>query len=370
MVVVPSWNKQGSFYYGEKPLFAIQGDLHCWSKVKSLLRELPQDAEHNPGLVGHVDFDGNFWFGFYPELQCFKKKKELLGFVQKKINSKNLCSAPPVFVSDTDRQRYASMVLQAKDYIASGDIYVINLAREMTCPWEGDPLALLGFFLEGGKGLEGICYIDDGPKTLVCASPEMFLRIEGNKLESKPIKGTRPRSDKRPENRRNLLDLVQSEKEKAELLMITDLVRNDFGKVCAYGSVRVPHLRRLSSHPHLYHMHSKVEGIIAFRYDKVDAFLANFPGGSVTGTPKKRAIELIRQLEIHPRGSYSGAIGYFQPAGAAFTMAIRLVEIEKKKARFWVGSGITFDSDPYAEYEETEQKAIFIKTALENCAKK
>ncbi|QSR87894.1 chorismate-binding protein [Methylacidiphilum caldifontis] len=369
MVVVPTWNKYKGFYYGQKPIFSIHGNSTDWGGVKSFLGEL-QNAEKNSGLVGHVDFEGNFWFGFYPQLLFFKDRLELLGFLRTKLKSQPKFSVPFSFISHTDKQEYASMVLRAKDYISSGDIYVINLARKIELPWQGDPLSLLVFFLEEGEGLEGICYIDDGPKTLVCASPELFLSIEGTKLISKPIKGTRPRCNRKdPANSKNLVDLIKSEKEKAELLMITDLVRNDFGKVCVYGSVKVSQLRRVTMHPHLYHMHSKIEGIISPHYDSIDAFLANFPGGSVTGTPKKRAIELIKELENLPRRNYSGAIGYFKAEKAAFTMAIRLVEIEGQRASFHVGSGITFDSDPYAEYEETEQKAIFIKTALENCLK-
>ncbi|CAI9086676.1 anthranilate synthase component I family protein [Candidatus Methylacidiphilum fumarolicum] len=369
MVVVPTWNEDRGFYYGEKPLFTLSGDQEDWGEVKSVLKELSKIKKEQLGLVGYVGFEGNFWFGFYPCLSLFKDRFKLSAFLKSKKKSKASAFIRPAFVSNIGPQGYASMVTKAKEYIAAGDIYVINLARQISCQWEADPLSVLAFFLHEGKGLGGICYLDDAPQTLVCASPELFLQINGKRMTSKPIKGTRPRNGDRVSNRKNLLDLVQSEKEKAELLMITDLVRNDFGKVCHYGTVKVSQLWRITAHPHLYHMHCTIEGILSSAYDMIDAFLSNFPGGSVTGTPKKRAIEIIKELEPNPRGLYSGAIGYFMPQEAAFTMAIRLVVIEKGVATFHVGSGITYDSDPYAEYEETEQKAIFIKSALENCLK-
>ena len=202
-------------------------------------------------------------------------------------------------------------------------------------------------------------------KEVLSSSPETFLRISGRGIETRPIKGTRPRSADAAEDRRLAVELQTSPKEIAELVMITDLLRNDLGRVCDFGSVEVREMLRLETLAQVHHLVSVVGGRLRREMGQVEALAACFPGGSITGAPKKRAMEIIDELEAGPRGIYCGAIGYFGYGGESqFNIAIRTMVRDGGLLSFHTGAGIVADSDPEREYEETLHKAEGIRLAL------
>ena len=194
---------------------------------------------------------------------------------------------------------------------------------------------------------------------------ELFLGIEGDRIVTQPIKGTRGREASREGDERAALELGTNPKEVAELIMITDLLRNDLGAVCEYGSVQARDLVRRRSYSHVHHLYSTVEGKLRAGIGPVEAVRECLPGGSVTGAPKRSAVEILRRLETEPRGHYTGAVGYFGYDGTArFAMGIRMAEMEGHQVRCGVGSGITAASDPEGEYEETRIKARVLTEAM------
>lgn len=195
---------------------------------------------------------------------------------------------------------------------------------------------------------------------------ELFLGIEGDRVITQPIKGTRARVKGREGDERAAFELGTDPKEVAELVMITDLLRNDLGAICRYGSVEVRDLVRSRSYSHVHHLYSSIEGRLRPGLEMVGAVVECLPGGSVTGAPKRRAVQILKKLEAEPRGFYTGAVGYFGFDGTArFAMGIRMAEIHGDRVRCGVGSGITAGSDPEAEYEETRAKARVMVEAME-----
>ncbi|HEX4140588.1 MAG TPA: anthranilate synthase component I family protein, partial [Candidatus Methylacidiphilales bacterium] len=212
----------------------------------------------------------------------------------------------------------------------------------------------------------GGAFLDFGDTRILSASPELFLRVRGRHLTTRPIKGTRPRSRDPVLDAQLAFELQTDPKELAELIMITDLERNDLGQICEYGSVAVTQLARLERFPQVHHLVSTVEGMMRPGVDALAAIRACIPGGSISGAPKRRACEIIAELEPCPRGIYTGLIGYFDDSGdAAFSIAIRTMVQEGETLHFSTGSGITAGSTPAREYEETLHKAAGMRLALE-----
>ncbi|MGH7225179.1 MAG: anthranilate synthase component I family protein, partial [Gemmataceae bacterium] len=208
-------------------------------------------------------------------------------------------------------------------------------------------------------------YFDLGDFVLASASPERFLRVEDGRVETRPIKGTRPRGQTLEEDARQRDELLHSAKDRAENVMIIDLLRNDLGRVCAYGSVQVPAVCRLESYRTVHHLVSEVVGRLRPELGPIDLLRAAFPGGSVTGAPKVRAMEIIAELEPTARGPYCGSLGYIGFDGSMDTnILIRTVTIGRGWMQFPVGGGIVADSTPAAEYEETLHKAEGLLRAL------
>jgi anthranilate synthase component 1 len=202
--------------------------------------------------------------------------------------------------------------------------------------------------------------------SVVGSSPEMLVRVEGSRVETHPIAGTRRRGKSEEEDLRLAEELKRNEKERAEHVMLVDLGRNDVGRVCKYGSVRVPQFMGLERFSHVMHLTSIVEGQLSDENDRLDALASCFPAGTVSGAPKVRAMRIIHELEPIPRGLYAGAVGYVDFAGNLdFCIAIRTVIMSKGKAYVQAGAGIVIDSNPTAEYEETRDKARALMTALE-----
>lgn len=266
-------------------------------------------------------------------------------------------------ISTFSREGYEKAVRRALDYIAAGDIYQVNLSQRFSGRLLFSPEILaLRLFLSPSPFRT---YLRHDRRAILSTSPERFLRVVGREVETWPIKGTRPRGRTEEEDHRLRQELLDSAKEKAELVMITDLHRNDLGRVCQYGSVTVPTPRLVESFPTVHHTRSTVHGILQDDADLVDLLKATFPGGSVTGAPKIRACEIIEELEPVARGPYCGALGWISVQGEMdLSMAIRIVAIEEDRFAFHVGSGIVAESDPALEYEETLHKAKGIFHAL------
>ena len=208
-------------------------------------------------------------------------------------------------------------------------------------------------------------FIDTGDFQIASSSPERFLRLSGQHVQTRPIKGTRPRDANPQRDAQLAYELQSSEKECAELVMITDLLRNDLGRVCEFGSIAVPELMRLEKFPQVQHLASTVEGRLRPELSHLDALRACFPGGSISGAPKFRAMEIIDELEPVTRGPYTGSIGYLGfNRESQFNIAIRTAIVRQEHVWFQVGAGIVADSDPEMEYSETLAKAAGFEAAL------
>jgi aminodeoxychorismate synthase component I len=255
------------------------------------------------------------------------------------------------------------MVRHAQDYVRAGDIYQVCLAHRFSTAFAGDPWPLYLALREASPAPHS-AYLGLGDETVLSSSPECFLKMSGRRISTRPIKGTRPRMRDPEEDERQAFELKTSPKEIAELVMITDLERNDLGSVCEFGSVTASQLLHLERYAQVFHLVSTVEGELRPEISQVAALAACFPGGSISGAPKKRALEIIHELEPVPRGLFTGAIGYFGYNGESqFNIAIRTVLIRDGRAEFHVGAGITADSDPQKEWEETLHKAAGILRA-------
>jgi para-aminobenzoate synthetase component 1 len=252
---------------------------------------------------------------------------------------------------------YLEAVEQALEYIAAGDIYQVNLSQRFSTPYTGDPLPLY-FRLREVSPAPFAAYLGFDEVTVLSSSPERFLRVDGRSVRTRPIKGTRRRGRSPEEDTRLARELWASPKDQAELVMIVDLERNDLGRVCEYGSVEVTELKALEAHPTVFHLVATVEGQLRADATAVDCLRACFPGGSITGAPKIRAMEIIEELEPTSRGVYTGAIGYMGWNGQTdLNIAIRTMVHAGGRLSFQVGGGIVADSEPEAEYQETLDKA-------------
>ena len=257
------------------------------------------------------------------------------------------------------------MVREAQEEIRRGQIYQVNLARFLHRRVSGlDPWEFFRCLWRAGQAPRSFFY-RMGEKALAGASMERFLGSEGDRVITQTIKGTRAREHGREGDERAVLELGTDPKEVAELVMITDLLRNDLGAICSYGSVEVRDLVRSRSYSHVHHLYSSIQGTLREGLGVVEAVRQCLPGGSVTGAPKRKAVEILRKLEAEPRGFYTGAVGYFGYDGTArFAMGIRMAEIDGENVRCGIGSGITIGSDPQAEYEETRAKARVMMEAM------
>ncbi|MFQ5867175.1 MAG: aminodeoxychorismate synthase component I [bacterium] len=263
----------------------------------------------------------------------------------------------PEIMSNFSRSAYLNAVQTAREYIRAGDIFQVNLSQRFSCCQMASPFTIYER-LRRINPAPFASFLNFPEITIVSASPERFLRISGRKVQTRPIKGTRPRGGDNFEDRRLARELLESEKDRAELIMIVDLERNDLGRVCEYGTVRVPELITLEAHPTVFHLVSTVEGVLKEGKEHIDCLKACFPGGSITGAPKIRAMEIIDEVEPNQRGVYTGSIGYIGFNGETdLNIVIRTMVITAGKIYFHAGGGIVAESDPEIEYEETLHKA-------------
>jgi para-aminobenzoate synthetase component 1 len=267
-------------------------------------------------------------------------------------------------VSSFDKPTYLAAVRRVREYIAAGDVFQVNLSQRFTRRGRFDPLVLY-LRLRDRSPAPFAALLRWGELAVVSASPEWFYQTRGDRIVTRPIKGTRPRGRDPEDDARLAAELLAAPKDRAELTMIIDLERNDLGRVCRYGTVAVREALRLESFAQVHHLVATVEGRLRPDVGPVDIIRAVFPGGSITGAPKIRAMEIIDELEPTRRGLYTGAIGYLSRGGSsAFNIAIRTILVEGDRASYQVGGGIVADSDPEAEYEETLAKGRALQQVL------
>jgi para-aminobenzoate synthetase component 1 len=262
------------------------------------------------------------------------------------------------------KSEYLGAIARIKDYIAAGDVYQVNLTQRFGAPLACHPYELYQR-LRRRNPAPFACYLNFDLLAVVSSSPERFLRIRSGQVETRPIKGTRPRGAGPVEDIRLRDELIASAKDRAELLMIVDLERNDLGRVCEPGSIRVDELFKVETHPTVHHLVANVSGKLRADCDAVDCIRAALPGGSITGAPKIRAMQIIDELERSRRGIYTGAVGYLGfDGGCDLAIAIRTIVCAHRRAFYNVGGGIVWDSDPESEYQETLDKGAAMRAAL------
>ncbi|MEY2408085.1 MAG: para-aminobenzoate synthetase component [Verrucomicrobiota bacterium] len=273
-------------------------------------------------------------------------------------------SGASTITSNISRAQFVDAVMRAQRYIHAGDIYQVNLSHRFAGPARSDGWS---FFqqLNNVSPAPFSAFLDCGEFQIASSSPEMFLRLSGSHVVTRPIKGTRPRSSDPTRDAQWTYELQTSPKEMAELVMITDLLRNDLGRVCEFGTVQVPELVRLERYPQVQHLVSTIEGRLRGDVTHFEAFSKCFPGGSITGAPKIRAMEIIDELEPVTRGPYTGCVGYLGfNRESQLNIAIRTAICRPESVYFHTGAGIVADSIPEAEYEETLAKAAGFFAAL------
>jgi len=270
-----------------------------------------------------------------------------------------------VLSSNFTREQYIRAVAAAREYICAGDIFQVNLSQRFDADLPISPYELYRR-LRLINPAPFASYLNLDGVTVVSASPERFLRVEGDLVQTRPIKGTRPRRASVAEDEAMARELLSSVKDRAENVMIVDLERNDLGRVCRYGTVGVRELCLLETYATVFHLVSMVEGRLRQGKDRIDLLKATFPGGSITGAPKVRAMEIIDELEPTKRSVYTGSIGYLSFSGEMdINIVIRTFLVKDGRAYFQVGGGIVYDSDPEAEYIETLDKGRALVEALQ-----
>ena len=303
--------------------------------------------------IGISDFERKF-LKFKNDLKNLEEKKVL----KIKFGDK--------FISNFNKSEYLEAIQKAREYIYKGDIYQVNLSQRFRIEFNGDPYYFYKIFRKLSPA-PFAAFLDFGDFQILSNSPERYLYINGKHIETRPIKGTRKRGKNLKEDRRLIEELRDSEKDKAEHLMIVDLERNDLGRIAQFNSVKVSEFEIIETYANVHHMVSTVEAIIDRKFDCIDCIRNSYPGGSITGAPKIRAMEIIDELEPTYRSVYTGSIGYIDISGDIdFNIAIRTAILKDGFLNFQVGGGIVYDSDPEEEYIETIVKAdSFFKTVKE-----
>jgi para-aminobenzoate synthetase component I len=265
--------------------------------------------------------------------------------------------------SNFSEAAYLEAVGRALEYVAAGDIFQVNLSQRFTARGQPEPLDLYLRLKQRSPSPFG-CFLRWDDFAVVGASPEWFYQTRGRRIVTRPIKGTRPRGRTPGDDARLAAELAASPKDRAELTMIVDLERNDLGRVCRYGTVEVVEPGTVESFAQVHHLVATVQGQLWPSVGPVDVVKAVFPGGSITGAPKIRAMQIIDELEPTRRGLYTGAVGYFTRGGSALNIAIRTLLVEGERVSFQVGGGIVADSDPETEYHETLHKGRGLREVL------
>ena len=300
------------------------------------------------------------WFGVYR--QRYRIDTSLLS-----VTSEEIGRGVQDLHFDLNEETYRKKVERVQEHIRAGDVYQINLTGRYHFRFDGAPLALYAR-LRQVQRTSYSAYIRTGERTILCFSPELFFRLDGQRITAQPMKGTAPRGRTLAEDERQAAWLQSDGKNRAENIMIVDLLRNDLGRICTIGSVAVPHLLKVEIYDTVLQMTSTITGTLANSTNYAQIFASLFPCGSVTGAPKIKAMEIIHQLEETPRGIYTGSIGYIAPqtantpSHALFNVAIRTIALEQGHGIMGIGSGIVHDSSAAEEAAECQIKAHFLTT--------
>lgn len=272
---------------------------------------------------------------------------------------------PEAFRTNMTKKEYVEAVSRIREYIRAGDIYQANFTQRFECTFKDDPTSFYAA-LRSNNPAPFAAFIDAGECIVASSSPERFIRVRNGIVETRPIKGTIPRGKTVQEDEENRAALLQSEKDRAELLMIVDLERNDLSRVAQKGSVKVQELFTVETYASVHHLVATVTAVLQPECDLIDCIRATFPGGSITGAPKIRAMEIIDELEPTQRNVYTGSLGYLGFDGTMdLNIVIRTVVIKDNKAYLQAGGGIVWDSDPELEYQESLIKAKALMDALQ-----
>ncbi len=402
-------------FIGFSPFCIVEGNtLEDFERLRRTFNDfqfpLEKEQPHPlaAGMVGYISYDfgrllqglapmpkgaEGFFFGFYDRIICVDHAAKKIhitstGFPESDPPKRRaraqermdealhlLASTPPLspapalpalkFQTNFTQAQYVQAVQQALAHIREGDIYQINLSRQIYASCHDvDALAVYAA-LRRISPSDHSAYFTDGKNHILSSSPERCVALTGRQVQVKPMKGTRPRGTSPSEDSRYCQELTDSPKEIAELLMVTDLERNDLGRVCEYGSVRVASMRAIETYATVFQATSTIEGVLRPDCDGFDILKACFPSGSVTGCPKIEAMKTIDRLETVPRGLYTGALGYMSfTGGMDFNVLIRTLILGPQGISFHVGGGIVADSDPVMEYEETCLKAKAMERAV------
>ena len=358
------------------PSRIIKGHISDLSELEDCLASHPQTTNTSTGypaggLAGWVDYEGAYTFGVFDKFWVYSHSTQQWVHIGNPVHLNHAVSPPPYSINSgwqaqTSQKEFIQAITQAQEFIASGDIYQVNLSQQFSTQVSTSG-TLYGLYekLRQASPAPMATYGKLGDTELLCSSPETFLDIQGDRIETRPIKGT---SLRYPDKQRDLESanlLQKSPKEQAELVMITDLLRNDLGQVCQYGSVTVDDLLKLESLEQVHHLVSTISGTLNPEISHLKALQACLPGGSITGAPKLRSIDLIQKLEKRKRGLYTGVCGYVGFSGESqFNIIIRSLVRQRDHLHYHVGAGIVADSDPLKEYEETLAKALGIQRAL------
>jgi anthranilate/para-aminobenzoate synthase component I len=311
------------------------------------------------------------WIAAFDSWLEFNKNKIIYGGQNNKTQAAEILSRKPKKVPGRvfeqplqptmSRQAYAGAYQKIKDYIRAGDVYQINLTHRLEGSSKLSGRELFAKFSDSSQA-DFQAYLAPAGFEILSQSPERFIKVENRDISTMPIKGTRPRGKNPAEDRVLRQQLTESPKDQAELNMITDLMRNDLGEICRPGSVKVVKERTIAKYPTLWHAHSAIQGKLSDDISPVGALLSVLPGGSITGCPKKRAIEIIDELEPVRRGIYTGSIFTIRPDGSLDSnIAIRTMIKQGKKLYLSVGGGIVYDSEEADEYQESLDKARSFK---------
>ena len=364
-------------------------------EIKKLVKKTEdQTYRYLGGAVGVINYDAiRLWeklpknhsitepimeFGIYNDGILFdNKQKKSLYFYYEENRVNEIKTSEPIFgdfkmskiSTNLDKEKFSKIVEKAKKYIYDGDIFQVVLSRRFSFDANGDYLKVYQKLRELNPS-PYLFHMKMDMKTIIGSSPEMLIRVTGDQIETFPIAGTRKITEDEKNNEVMKQELVNDEKELAEHTMLVDLGRNDIGRVCDYGTVKVKELMEVKRFSHVQHMVTHVVGKLNKKYDMYDAFKAVFPAGTVSGAPKVRAMEIIDELEPESRGPYAGAVGYFSFNGCCdFAIAIRSIFANEKSGFVQAGAGIVFDSIAKNEFKETEHKANAMITALKEAAK-
>ncbi|SFC64040.1 para-aminobenzoate synthetase component 1 [Pseudoalteromonas denitrificans DSM 6059] len=362
-------------------------------------QKAPFDLPFSGGFLGHFSYDlgryveqidtlskkdislPDMAVGLYPDALIFDHKAvkwfyiaqikhnrlaHYIDLIHAKPNSDNQFKLMSPWQANMDKSQYIEKFDQVQAYLKSGDCYQINLAQRFSAQYLGSPWhAYLKLRQENLAPFSA--YINHPTGAILSLSPERFIQVKGNLIETKPIKGTMPRSSDPIIDKNNASQLAHSEKDRAENVMIVDLLRNDLGKVSTAGSVKVPSLFNIESFAAVHHLVSTITAQLAHEKTAIDLLEASFPGGSITGAPKIRAMQIIEELEPHRRSIYCGSIGYLSACGnmdTSITIRTLICDNKSQQIHCWAGGGIVADSTSHAEYQETFDKVNKILPVL------